>query len=79
MKDGSIAEPIPWIVADQLCITIREEAKQNWSTAAASWCWSCQKETGGDMNKRGFMRQPGNQGCYLINARYAESNGPLKK
>lgn len=29
MKDGSIVEPIPWIVADQLCITICEEAEQN--------------------------------------------------
>ncbi len=73
MNDNIITESIPWEAADQLCIDIREEAEKNWSTAAARWCWSCQKTTGGDMNKRSFMRQPGNRGCYLINERFVGS------
>ena len=47
MNENIITESIPWEAADQLCSDIREEAEQNWSTAAARWCWNCQKTTGG--------------------------------
>jgi hypothetical protein len=73
MNDNAVIEPIPWEAADQLCAAIRKEAEQNWHMAAARWCWNCQEETGGDMNNRGFMRESGNRGCYLVNARFAES------
>jgi hypothetical protein len=71
IMNQSAFDPIPWKVADELCLAIREQAEVNWKTAAARWCWNCQQATGGDMNKRGFMRSPGNRGCTLINARYA--------
>lgn len=71
MQNPPAFNPIPWDVADALCLEIREQAEKNWHTVAARWCWNCQKSTGGNMSKRGFMRQPGNRGCYLINARFA--------
>jgi hypothetical protein len=73
MKVNPGIEPIPWEDADQLCAAIRQEAEQTWYTAAARWCWDCQQTMGGDLTKRGFMHKPGNRGCYLVNARYAES------
>lgn len=73
MSDSTVTEPIPWDVADEICAAIREEAEQKWYTAAARWCWNCQESTGGDITKRGFMRESGNRGCYLVNARFAES------
>jgi hypothetical protein len=72
MQNRPEFDPIPWQVADQLCLAIREEAKINWYTIAARWCWDCQKTTGGDLTRRGFMRRPGNRGCELVNARFAE-------
>ena len=74
MIDYVVIEPIPWEVADQLCAAIRRDAEQNWYTAAARWCWNCREEAGGDVNKRGFMREPGNRGCYRVNARFADSS-----
>jgi hypothetical protein len=73
MNINPVTEPIPWETADEICADIRLEAEQNWYTAAARWCWDCQQATEGDMSQRGFMRKPGNRGCYLVNARYAES------
>lgn len=73
MNEDIGVESIPWEVADQLCQAIRGEAEERWYTAAARWCWNCRQEAGGDMNKRGFMRAPGNRGCYLVNARFADS------
>lgn len=74
MKTNPIAEPIPWEEADRLCAAIRLEAEKNWYTAAARWCWDCQRAIEGDMSNRGFMRKPDNRGCYLVNARFAESS-----
>ena len=72
MQDSSVQERIPMEVALELCAAIREEAEGDWQTPAGRWCWSCQEATGGDPAKRGFLREPGNRGCILINARYAE-------
>ena len=74
MNDNVVIEPIPREVADQLCAAIRQDAELNWYTAAARWCWNCRQEAGGDMNNRGFMREPGNRGCYLVNARFSDSS-----
>lgn len=73
MVNNPVTEPIPWEIADQLCTAIRKEAEQNWYTASARWCWDCQQTLKGDEFTRGFMRKEGNRGCYLVNARYAES------
>ena len=62
---------IPLEIAIQLCAEIRKEAEQNWHTHAARWCWSCQRSSSGDPEKRGFLRAPGNRGCDLVNARYS--------
>jgi hypothetical protein len=64
--------PIPYEMAVRLCAEIRAEADRNWYTPAARWCWNCQKSAGGDPAKRGFLQKPGNRGCTLINARFAE-------
>jgi hypothetical protein len=66
-------EPIPLEIALQLCDEIRQEAEINWHTAAATWCFTCQQETGGDIARRGILRAPGNRGCYLVNNRFAAS------
>jgi len=73
MNDRAVTEPIPWEVADEICAAIRKEAERNWHTAAARWCWNCQETTGGDTSQRGFMREPDNRGCYLVNMRFADS------
>lgn len=73
MGESRVTEPIPWEVANQICAAIRKEAEQNWYTAAARWCWNCQEMTAGEESRRGFMREPGNRGCYLVNIRFAES------
>lgn len=72
MNAKNVLTPIPYAVAVRLCAEIREEADRQWYTPAARWCWSCQKSTGGDPAKRGFLQKPGNRGCSLINVRYAE-------
>lgn len=72
MKDKTTYPPIPLEVAIQLCAEIRQQAEQAWQSPALRWCWSCQQSTGGDPAKRGFLRQPDNRGCILVNARYAE-------
>ena len=61
---------IPLEVAEQLCREIRAEADRNWHTAAARWCWSCRKSKQAD--EPGYLQKPGNRGCILINARYAQ-------
>ena len=66
-------KPIPMEIAVQLCNEIRQEAEVNWQTAAASWCFSCQQQAGGDPAKRGILRLPGNRGCHLVNQRYVTS------
>jgi hypothetical protein len=73
MGESTVTDPIPWEAANQICAAIRKEAEQNWYTAAARWCWNCQELTGGDVSNRGFMREPGNRGCYLVNIRFAET------
>ena len=67
-----ILSPIPLKTAEQLCAEIRAEADRNWHLASARWCWHCQEAARGDTVKRGFLRQPGNRGCILINTRYTE-------
>ena len=62
--------PIPLQLAEKLCSQIRTENEGNWYTESARWCWNCQKSTGGNLEKRGFLRQPGNRGCVLVNARF---------
>lgn len=71
MMNTVTGEAIPLQIALSLCKQIREEADQNWHTAAARWCWECRKAGGGDPEKRGFTRAPGNRGCILINRRFA--------
>lgn len=72
MGENMVQERIPMEVALQLCAKIREEAEKDWQTPAGRWCWACQEASGGDPKKRGFLVKPGNRGCILINARYAE-------
>jgi len=70
MEDGKYVDEIPVEVAVMLCDSIRAEADKNWHTAAARWCWECRQSAEGDPAKRGFLRAPGNRGCYLVNMRY---------
>jgi hypothetical protein len=70
MTEEYVAGAIPLEIALELCEKIRLEAEENWHTAAARWCWECQKSTGGDPAKRGILRAPGNRGCQLVNMRY---------
>lgn len=63
-------QSIPFDVAVRLCEEIRQEAEVKWFTEAARWCWVCQQQTGGDPQKRGFLRAPGNRGCILVNSRF---------
>ena len=72
MKEKTSYPPVPLEIAIQLCAEIRQHAEQAWQDPASRWCWTCQQSTGGDPARRGFLRQPGNRGCILINARYAE-------
>ncbi|MGE5223067.1 MAG: hypothetical protein ACM3PY_11550 [Omnitrophica WOR_2 bacterium] len=72
MNTNSVLNPIPLEVATQLCSEIRQEAERNWHTAAARWCWNCQNLTGGDPAKWCVLQLPGNRGCLLVNARYAQ-------
>jgi len=62
--------PIPLPLAEKLCEDIRKETEANWYTESARWCWNCQKSAAGNLEKRGFLRQPGNRGCMLVNARF---------
>lgn len=72
MQAEQTLQAIPYELANQLCAEIRAEADQNWHTFTARWCWGCQRESGGDPEKRGFLRAAGNRGCTLINTRYAQ-------
>ncbi len=72
MQGSSVQDRIPMEIALKLCAEIRAEADQDWQTHAGRWCWACQEASEGDPAKRGFLRKPGNRGCNLINARYAE-------
>jgi len=72
MIENTMVKPIPVEVARQLCDGIRAEAEIHWDTVAARWCWKCQQETGGDPAKRGFLRAPGNRGCYLVNMQFGQ-------
>ena len=64
-------DAIPLETAILLCKEIRDEADRNWHTASARWCWECRQSSSGDPDMRGFLREPGNRGCILINQRYA--------
>ena len=71
--DENVINPIPLEIAIQLCDEIREELDRIWYPTPARWCYCCQKEIlEGDPMNRGFLRKPGNRGCALVNARYAE-------
>ena len=72
MMDENVINPIPLDIAIQLCDEIREEIDRLWYPTPARWCLTCQEESGGGPAKRGFLRAPGNRGCILVNARYAE-------
>jgi len=74
MQDKAIYPPIPLEIALQLCAEVRRQAEQDWQSPVSRWCWACQQSTGGDPAKRGYLRQPGNRGCILVNARFAERN-----
>lgn len=71
METGLLLPPIPFETAEQLCTEVREEARINWHTATARWCWRCQKSAANRAEKYGFSQKPGNRGCILINNRYA--------
>jgi hypothetical protein len=72
MNANVIRDAIPYETAIMLCKEFRAEAEWEWHTAASRWCWRCQQAAGGEASKRGFLRAPGNRGCILVNARYAE-------
>ena len=72
MMNEIMINPIQLEIAIQLCDEIREEIDRIWYPSPERWCLLCQEETGGDPLKRGFLREPGNRGCILVNARYAE-------
>lgn len=69
---------IPRDTAEHICEEIRAEAALEWHTAAARWCWTCQKAAGSSLQKRGFLLKPGNRGCHLVNLRYAERRRNLQ-
>ena len=71
MEKEILQNPIPLEIAAKLCEQIRTEANTNWHTAAARWCWHCQK-TSEDPSKPGYLGVPGNRGCHLVNIRFAE-------
>ncbi len=73
MEAGLLSRPIPFETAEQLCAEIREEARRNWHTVTARWCWSCQKSAGNRSENYGFLQKPGNRGCILINNKYAQT------
>jgi hypothetical protein len=68
---------IPLEIAQELCYSIRTEAEQNWHTAAARWCWSCQQANNGDLSEPGFLQADGNRGCMLVNSRYQGEQYPV--
>ena len=72
MMEENVVNPIPLEIAIQLCDEIRDDIDRLWYPSPARWCLSCQQESGGEPAKRGFLRAPGNRGCILVNARYAE-------
>jgi hypothetical protein len=72
MNTNSVLNPIPLKVATQLCSEIRREAERNWHSAEARWCWNCQKLRRGDPNQWGVLQKPGNRGCIMVNARFAQ-------
>lgn len=72
MNANAVPDAIPYEMAVMLCKEIRAEAEWEWFTAASRWCWRCREVSGGDPAHRGFLRAPGNRGCILVNARYAE-------
>jgi len=72
MMNGNVINPIPLEIAIRLCNEICEEIDSVWYPIPNRWCFCCQEKTGGDPMKRGFLREPGNRGCFLVNARYAE-------
>jgi hypothetical protein len=65
-------DPIPFETAVELCAQVRAEADANWNTASAKWCYQCRQIAGNDLSQRGFLREPGNRGCIVINRKYAE-------
>jgi hypothetical protein len=65
-------DPIPFETAVELCAQVRADAEVNWNTASAKWCYQCRQIAGNDPNHRGFLREPGNRGCIVINRKYAE-------
>jgi hypothetical protein len=65
-------DPIPFETAVELCAQVRAEADATWNTASAKWCYQCRQIAGNDANQRGFLREPGNRGCIVINRKYAE-------
>ena len=71
MLNEYVPDPIPLDIAIKLCDEIREEVDKIWYPTPDRWCYCCQQETGGDPTKRGFLREPGNRGCFLVNKRYA--------
>ena len=72
MMDKNVINPIPLEMAIQLCDEICEEMDREWYPTPNRWCYCCTEKSGGDPMKRGFLREPGNRGCTLVNARYAE-------
>ena len=72
MMKEYVINPIPLEIAKRLCDEIREETDRIWYPIPDRWCFCCQEESGGDPMKRGFLSQPGNRGCMLINTRYDE-------
>ena len=62
MEELIVLNIIPRDTAEHICDEIRAEAALQWYTAAARWCWTCQKAAGSDPQRRGFLTKPGNRG-----------------
>jgi len=72
MERASARPPIPTQIAIQLCDEIRRDNLRQWEGLAARWCWDCTRKSPGDPAQRGFTRRPGNRGCPMVNALYAQ-------
>ena len=78
MEELIVLNIIPRDIAEHICDEIRADAALQWHTAAARWCWTCQKAAGPDPQRRGYLSKPGNRGCHLVNLHYAQRRRNLQ-
>lgn len=61
---------IPKDMAIKICDEIREESKNKRFSFLGYGCLGCNKFSEGKNEKMIWNKNPGNSGCYLVNARY---------